>query len=73
MKNDIRICVADFFTTHRHEPSGSGCWAFYFDSSVDFWIARNEKGNSYMTYAKALTLAKAEAKRRNAHVISVAP
>lgn len=72
-REKLIVCVTDFINSHGKTPRGRGSWAFYFNSDDDIWWSKDEIGCSSMTYSEALKLAKKEARRRNATVITVAP
>jgi hypothetical protein len=72
-KEKLLVCVTEYFMSHGKTPKGRGSWAFYFDSQEAVWWAKDERGWMSMNYSEAVKLAKTEARKRNAHVISVAP
>ena len=82
-----QVCINDYLIAHGKAPRGNGFWWFYFDDIDDPWFASDENKSEIiitpegglktrgtpMPFSKALKLAKQEAARRNAHVITVAP
>ncbi len=65
----LEVHTSEYMMTYGREPRGRGVWAFVFDRVHDKpWYAIGQ-----MTYGEAKKLALAEAKRRGARFVEVAP
>ena len=64
----VEFLMHEYVFAHGHLPRGTGTWAFWFDANREPWWAQGP-----CTYSEAKRQAQAEAERRRASRVYVAP
>ena len=70
----VEFNTRDYEMAHGHKPRGEDSWAFYFDARPEQRTFENAWwADGFLTYGEAKQQARAEAVRRGASRVYVAP